>query len=71
MRWRGEFFRSHAAAGRRTRRSRVKVVDGGTRLSAARTDECRPSRKEKIVYIGLGTIVIIIVIVVVVMMLRR
>jgi t-SNARE complex subunit (syntaxin) len=49
----------------------VKVVDGGTRLSAARTDECRPSRKEKIVYIGLGTIVIIIVIVVVVMMLRR
>jgi len=30
-----------------------------------------PRRKEKIVYIGLGTVVLIIVIVAVVMMLRR
>jgi hypothetical protein len=30
-----------------------------------------PRRKEKIVYIGLGTVVLIIVIVLIVMMLRR
>jgi len=31
----------------------------------------RPRRKEKIVYIGLGTVVVIIVIIAVVMILRR
>lgn len=34
-------------------------------------DGCRSKRKEKLVYIGLGTVVIIIVIIAVVMILRR
>lgn len=42
----------------------------GTRFSAAPMG-ARPRRKEKIVYIGLGTIVVIIVIIAVVMILRR
>lgn len=49
---------------------RVKGPDRGTRLSAAPMG-ARPRGKEKIVYIGLGTVVVIIVIIAVVMILRR
>lgn len=53
-----------------SRPSGLKGPDRGTRLSAAPMG-ARPRRKEKIVYIGLGTVVVIIVIVAVVMILRR
>jgi hypothetical protein len=48
----------------------LKDADGGTRL-LRRQWVPLPRRKEKPVYIGLGTVVLIIVVVAVVMMLRR
>jgi hypothetical protein len=48
----------------------LKRVIRGTRYSAAPMGAAS-RRKEKIVYIGLGTVVLIIVIVLIVMMLRR
>lgn len=48
----------------------MKGINGGTRFSEAPMGAVL-RRKEKLVYIGLGTVVVIIVIVAVVMMLRR
>jgi hypothetical protein len=60
----------HATVGQQNHWSGMKGIDGGTRFSAAPMGAVLRG-KEKLVYIGLGTVVVIIVIVAVVMMLRR
>jgi hypothetical protein len=66
----GQQLRVHVTGRQQNNWSGLKGFDGGTRFFAAPMDAA-PWRKEKLVYIGLGTVVVIIVIVVIVLMLRR